>query len=70
MKNNVYKIEKEKTIPISEKEITFSFKKGTILFDEEITINVDGIYDNNRLRLIIHKEVDTIDIFISAYEGK
>ena len=53
-----------------DEEISFSLDKGTVLFDEEIVINTDGIYDNNRLRLIIHKEVDTIDVFISAYEGK
>lgn len=67
---NVFKVEKEKTIPVRNEEISFSLDKGTVLFDEEIIINTDGIYDNNRLRLIIHKEVDTIDIFISAYEGK
>lgn len=67
---NVFKVEKEKTIPVMDEEISFSLDKGTVLFDEEIVINTDGIYDNNRLRLIIHKEVDTIDVFISAYEGK
>lgn len=67
---NVFKVEKEKTIPVMDEEISFSLDKGTVLFDEEIVINTDGIYDNNRLRLIIHKEIDTIDVFISAYEGK
>lgn len=67
---NVFKIEKEKTIPVIDEEINFSLSKGTVLFDEEITINTEEIYDNNRLRLIIHKEVDTINVFISAYEGK
>ncbi len=70
MKKDIFKIEKEKNIPISDKEIMFSFDKGSILFDEEITINVDSIYEDNRVRLIIHKEEDTIDIFRAAFEKK
>ena len=67
---DIYRIEKQKTIPINQKEIYFPKNDGNIIFNEEITLlgdNVDGIYDNNRLRLIIHKDKDLIDIFVASY---
>lgn len=67
--NNVFVIVDNKTIPINKKEIYFSTKEG-ILFDNEIIINVDGIYDNNRLRLIIHEEEDIVDIFTASYQKR
>lgn len=63
----VFIIVENKTIPINKKEIYFSTREG-ILFDNEIIINVDGIYNNNRLRLIIHEEEDIVDIFTASYQ--
>ncbi len=68
---DIYRIEKQKTIPINRKEIYFPKNDGNIIFNEEITLlgdDLDGIYDNNRLRLIIHKDKDLVHIFIASYE--
>lgn len=67
----IYRIEKQKTIPINQKEIYFPTNDGNIIFNEEITLLDDdskGIYDNNRIRLIIHKDKNLIDIFSASYE--
>ena len=67
----IYRIEKQKTIPINQKEIYFPTNDENIIFNEEITLlgnNANGIYDNNRIRLIIHKDKDLIDIFSASYE--
>ena len=68
---DIYRIEKQKTIPINRKEIYFPKNDGNIIFNEEISLlgdDLDGIYDNNRLRLIIHKDKDLVHIFIASYE--
>ena len=65
----VFIIVENKTIPINKKEIYFSTREG-ILFDNEIIINVDGIYNNNRLRLVIHEEEDIVDIFTASYQKR
>lgn len=67
----IYRIEKQKTIPINQKEIYFPTNDGNIIFNEEITLlgdDANGIYDNNRIRLIIHKDKNLIDIFSASYE--
>lgn len=63
---NVYHIEKDKTIPILESEIELPTKNN--IFDEEITINVDGIYIDNRIRLVINKKQDYISIYTASFE--
>lgn len=67
--SKVFIIAENKTIPINKKEINFSTREG-VLFDNEIIVNVDDIYTNNRLRLIIHKEEDIVDIFTASYQKK
>ena len=54
LKENIFRIEKNKTIPINKNDISFSTKEN-IIFDEEITLldeNVKNIYAENRVRLI------------------
>lgn len=70
MKENIFRIEKNKTIPINKNDISFSTKEN-IIFDEEITLldeNVKNIYAENRVRLIIHKDTDLIDVFFASYQ--
>ena len=68
MNRNCYKLEKDKIIPIM---VDVDFPKLPIennLFDEEITIDTDGIYIDNRIRLIIHKEKDCIEIYSANFQ--
>lgn len=70
MENMIFKIEKNKTIPINKKDIIFPIKNN-IIFDEEITLldeNIPKNYTENRIRLIIHKDVDLIDVFYASYQ--
>ena len=49
----------------------FFSTKDNIIFDEEITLldeNVKNIYIDNRVRLIIHKDTDLIDVFFASYQ--
>jgi len=65
-KENIYKIEKEKIIPILESEILLPIKNN--IFDEEITINVDGIYIDNRIRLVINKKQHYISVYSASFQ--
>ncbi len=70
MENKNFKIEKNKTIPINKKDIIFP-TNDNIIFDEEITLlgeNIKDIYVENKIRLIIHKDTDLIDVFFASFQ--
>ncbi len=65
-----FKIEENKTIPINKKDILFP-TNDNIIFDEEITLlgeNIKDIYAENKIRLIIHKDIELIDVFFASFQ--
>lgn len=66
-KTTFYTISKTKTIPIPKEAMT-SISKEKILFDDEIVINVDNIYENNRVRLIIYETENDAEILVASYQ--
>lgn len=69
IKNDIYKVESNKTIPILE-PFKSELPSENNLFDEEITISTNGLYDDNRIRIIIYQEDDIINIFTASFEGE
>ena len=66
-KNQYYLINEERTIPVSD---FFKILRldGELIFDEEITIFEDGIYEDNKIRIRIEKNDSGINVFSADYE--
>lgn len=65
--DNLYTIEKEKIIPILD-EYKILKLTGEIIFDEEITINQDDIYVDNRIRITIEKDKFGVNVYSADYQ--
>lgn len=65
--NNIYIINKEKTIPVNDL-LKIIKLDGKILFDEEITIFEDGIYQDNKIRIIIEDSENYVNVFSADFE--
>lgn len=65
---NIFKIQKNKTIPIL-KDYISNLPTTNNLFDEEIIFNNnDEIYVDNRIRIVIHQEGDYILIYDASFQ--
>lgn len=63
----IYIINEEKTIPVNEL-LKIIKLDGELLFDEEITIFEDGIYQDNKIRIIIEESKNYINVFSADFE--
>lgn len=66
-KHNIYIISKDKTIPMI-KEYKENLPCKNKIFDEEIIINTDGIYVDNRIHITIFQEREYLFVYSIAFE--
>jgi len=66
-KSKYFLINDEKTIPVDD-FLKLIKLDGELIFDEEITIFEDGIYEDNKVRIRIEKNDNGISVFSADFE--